>query len=100
MFAIPFISEKMLNSGQQKGTESAALPVGGDQIVLLQQQRKESLSQVLGLIPVMAVPTNECVHRMPVGLTQRGQRLAGIGCRADGRCLNKSPARGLESRRR
>jgi hypothetical protein len=68
----------MLHRRQKEGSEFPALLIGADQIILFQQQSEESLRQILRLISIVAFPPDEGVDRTPIGLAQRGQRLARI----------------------
>src|ERR1700704_1577162 len=72
--SVPLIGQKVLHCCQQKGTEPASFLPGIAQIVLLEENRKKCLGQILGLVPIGTVATDESVNRMPIGLAQGGKR--------------------------
>ena len=73
--AIVLVGEIELERGEQEGAEAPALPIGRRQRVALEQRGEEALGQVLRRIGVGAASTHVGVDRIPVALTEVGQRL-------------------------
>src|SRR5688572_8681531 len=98
MRSIPLVGQKVFDGGEQEGAESPASPIGISQIVLFEQQREKSLRQILRLVLIETISSDEGVDGWPIRLTQGGQRLVRVRSRKVGRGLNESPVSGLESK--
>ena len=72
--AVPLVGQKVLHGSQQKRAKPASLLLCVAQVVLFQKNGKKCLRQILRLVPIGTVASNEGVDRMPVDLAQSGER--------------------------
>src|ERR1043166_2738080 len=95
---LPFVREKILERSQQKRPEFPPFLPGQLHNVLLQEPREERLSQVLGILRVVAQQTHVGIERVPINATELLQRLLGAGRRRVGGAEHDAPMRGGKPR--
>ena len=76
---IAFVRQKVPDRREQKRAEPSARRIRVKQIVFLDEEREETLRQVLGFGAVMTGPPNERIDRRPVLLAENAQRFTRAG---------------------
>src|SRR5439155_15037332 len=74
----PFVSQKMLQRGQQKSTELAPGAIHGPQVIPSQQPREKLLGQFLGIIRTVTAAAHMGIERIPVSAAQLLKRRSGL----------------------
>src|SRR5688500_15871636 len=67
---IPFVCQEIRTRGHQERPKLAFTPIDNVEHVLFQKAREKPLSQVLCLIPRIALPSYKGVERVPIDSTK------------------------------
>src|SRR5262249_58598372 len=63
---IPFVGQKMIESGQQERAEFPLLPIYRVEVVLLQHPLEKRLGQILGVLGAVSASSDKGVKRIPI----------------------------------
>ena len=90
--AVAFLGQKVFERRQEERAESALPQPHVTEVVLLDEQRKVSLREVMGVLSRITQPAGEAIQGTPVGRTQKGKRLPRPGLGATARSRNGCPS--------
>src|SRR5437899_3499376 len=73
------VDQKPFHRHQQKGTELAALPIDGPEVILFNEQAEEFLREVLSIVAVLHALADVAVERIPIEAAQVFEGFARAG---------------------
>jgi urease accessory protein UreF len=85
----------MLQRGEEEGAEFAFAAINVGQVIFIEQAREEGLGEILRVVRIRALPPNEGVKRIPIGLAKILEGALGLFGGA-ARIEDDSPMRGHE----
>src|SRR5436309_3794905 len=91
-FAMPRLGQKILDRRQQIRTQTSPFLPDSFEVLPVEQPRKESLSEILGILRFIAFASDEAVQWPPVRAAKLFERRVSLG-RSALRCQHHSPMR-------
>jgi hypothetical protein len=88
---VSLIDEEVLERNEQVATQSALVPAHGLEVSTFQPPRKKTLGKIPCLLHVVALASNKCVKRRPIGPAENVQSGVGLS-RAASRGEDNAPA--------